>query len=102
MHVVNKGQFTFEDPETFQKFEPQARTEAQKETAWLNGQIEAGAFEKTLSDRQLARADIEAEAKAQAEADAAAKAEADAAAKAEADAAAKAEADAAAKLVKKK
>jgi hypothetical protein len=61
MHVINKGQFTFEDPETFQKFEPQARTEAQKETAWLNGQIAAGAFETTLSDRELARADIEAE-----------------------------------------
>jgi F0F1-type ATP synthase membrane subunit b/b' len=79
MHVINKGQFTFEDPETFQKFEPQARTEALKETEWLKGQIEASAFEKTLSDRELARADIEAEkSAAKAKSDAEAKAEADA------------------------
>jgi hypothetical protein len=46
----NNGVYSFEDPETFQVFKPQATAEAQKVTGWLKGQIAAGAFSEVKED----------------------------------------------------
>lgn len=50
MIVKNNGVFNFEDPETFQVFNPQATVEARKVTGWLKGQIEAGSFSEVKEE----------------------------------------------------